>query len=329
MRSVSPHRVVALAYPGMSPFELGVVVEVFGLPRPELDVPTWYRLDVCAVCPGSQPAVGGISIDVLHGLELLDRADTVVAPGWPVADEVPLQLPQAVQAAAARGARVVSICSGAFALAAAGLLDGRRAATHWRYADQLARAYPAVLVDREVLYVDDDLILTSAGSAAGIDLCLHLVRKDHGAVIANHVARRLVMPPHRDGGQAQYVQRPVAGDDDSRIHDVIAGLSRRSEPTGDRGRARRRGPTFGAAVHPQVPRRDPREPYDWLVGQRSRPASRCSRRGDDSVERVAKHGRLRHRGDLHAPLPAALQTSPTAYPSRLPRLTLAAHVTGL
>ena len=253
MRSLSPHRVVALAYPGMSPFELGVVVEVFGLPRPELDVPAWYRLDVCAVRPGAQPAVGGISIDVPHGLELLDRADTVVVPGWPVADEVPLQLLQAIRAAAARGARVVSICSGAFVLAAAGLLDGRRAATHWRYADQLARAYPAVLVDREVLYVDDDLILTSAGSAAGIDLCLHLVRKDHGAVIANHVARRLVMPPHRDGGQAQYVERPVAGDDDSRIHDVIAWLSSDLSRQATVDRACHQGPPFGTAVHPAVP----------------------------------------------------------------------------
>ena len=151
-------------------------------------------------------AVGGISIDVQHGLELLDRSDTIVVPGWPVADPVPLQLLQA-SGPLRRGARVVSICSGAFVLAAAGLLDGRRAATHWRYADSWPAPTPLCASTRRALRrrrPDPHL----GRSAAGIDLCLHLVRKDHGAVIANQVARRLVTPPHRDGGQAQYVERP-------------------------------------------------------------------------------------------------------------------------
>jgi AraC family transcriptional activator FtrA len=313
MRSLSPHRVVALAYPGMSPFELGVVVEVFGLPRPELDVPAWYRLEVCAVRPGRQAAVGGISIDVQHGLEILPDADTVVVPGWPVADPVPADLLDAVRAAADRGARMVSICSGAFVLAAAGLLDGRRAATHWRYAEQLARRYPDVTVDPDVLYVDDGSILTSAGSAAGIDLCLHLIRKDHGALIANQVARRLVMPPHRDGGQAQYVEQPVAGDDDSRIHDVIAWLS------GDLSRQATLA-QLAARAHlseRQFTRRfrhvTGESPYDWLVGQRISASLALLEAGDDSVERVATAVGFGTAVTFRHHFRQRLQTSPTAY----------------
>lgn len=203
------HRVAVLAYAGMAPFELGVVVEVFGLPRPELDVP-WYELEVCAERPGpALDAVGGFALVARHGLDRLASADTVIVPGQPVHEPVSDALVAALRTAHARGARIVSICSGAFALAAAGLLDGRAAATHWRYADELQRRHPEIRVDRDVLYVDEGDVLTSAGSAAGIDLCLHLVRRDHGAAIANHVARRLVVAPHRDGGQAQFVERPV------------------------------------------------------------------------------------------------------------------------
>jgi AraC family transcriptional activator FtrA len=203
------HRVAVLAYDGMAPFELGVVVEVFGLPRPELDV-EWYALDVCAERPEPMDAVGGFALVARHGLDRLASADTVIVPGQRVGAPVSDALVEALRDAHARGARIVSICSGAFALAAAGLLDGRAAATHWRYAEELQRRHPDVRVDRDVLYVDDGDVLTSAGSAAGIDLCLHLVRRDHGAAIANHVARRLVVAPHRDGGQAQFIEQPVA-----------------------------------------------------------------------------------------------------------------------
>jgi AraC family transcriptional activator FtrA len=199
----------------MAPFELGVVVEVFGLPRPELEV-AWYALDVCAERRGPLESVGGFALEARHGLDRLTGADTVIVPGQRVDQPVSGALVAALQGAHARGARLVSICSGAFALAAAGLLDGRRAATHWRYADELQRRHPAVRVDPDVLYVDDGDVLTSAGSAAGIDLCLHLVRRDHGSEIANHVARRLVVAPHRDGGQAQFIEQPVAGTDGGR-----------------------------------------------------------------------------------------------------------------
>ncbi|GAA4950853.1 helix-turn-helix domain-containing protein [Yinghuangia aomiensis] len=208
--------VAVLAFDGMAPFELGSVVEIFGLPRPELGVP-WYRFFVCGESREPLRVVGGFSITVEHGLDVLAAADTVIVPG--VADvrgQVSPALVEALRAARARGARIVSICSGAFALAAAGLLDGRTATTHWKYAELLTERYPRVRVDADVLYVDGGDVLTSAGSAAGLDLCLHLVRKDHGAKVANAVARRLVIPPHREGGQAQFIRAAVGevdGDD--------------------------------------------------------------------------------------------------------------------
>jgi AraC family transcriptional activator FtrA len=214
---MSAHRVTVLAHEGLAPFELGVAAEVFALPRPELEIDPWYEFSVCAERPGLLPAVGGFGLSVEHGLEELGRADTVVIPGSPdVHADPPEEVLRALVSAHARGTRLVSICSGAFVLAATGLLDGRRAATHWRYAPLLARRYPRVEVEPDVLYVDGDDVLTSAGTAAGIDLCLHLVRKDHGAGVANRVARRMVVAAHRDGGQAQFVELPVAappGDD--------------------------------------------------------------------------------------------------------------------
>ena len=206
-----PHRVAVLAYEGMAPFEFGVVVEVFGLPRPELDVPSWYTLDVCSETPGKpMAAMGGFSLTAAHGLDVLAAADTVIIPGAPVQGSPSPSLVSALRSV--RG-RLVSICSGAFSLAGAGLLDGRKVTTHWRYAALLASRYPAVRVDPTVLYVADGDVITGAGSAAGIDVCLHLVRSDHGARIANIVARRMVIPPHREGGQAQFIETPVVAPD--------------------------------------------------------------------------------------------------------------------
>jgi AraC family transcriptional activator FtrA len=198
------------AYEGIAAFELGVVTEVFALPRPELGVERWYDFALFSETPGRLGAVGGFGLDVPHGLEALDGAGTVILLGTPDPDgDPPVALLDALRAAHARGARLVSICSGAFVLAATGLLDGRRATTHWMYADLLARRFPQIEVDPRVLYVDGGDVLTSAGTAAGIDLCLHLVRRDHGAQIANKVAKRMVVPPHRTGDQAQYVDAPL------------------------------------------------------------------------------------------------------------------------
>lgn len=219
-------RVAVLAYDGLCTFEFGIAVEVFGLPRPEFG-DDWYRFQVCGVGPGPYRAVGGIRVEADGGLDDLAQAGTIVVPGWRDPDEVPPpDLLEALRRAYDNGARLLSICSGVFVLAAAGLLSGRRATTHWRYTDTLARRHPDIAVDPDVLYVDAGRILTSAGSAAGLDLALHLVRRDFGPRVANAVARRLVIPPHRDGGQAQFLDRPLADRADSRFAALFETLRR-------------------------------------------------------------------------------------------------------
>jgi len=211
------HKVVALAYDRLCTFEFGCAVELFALPRPELPV-RWYEFAVCAAERAPLRAAGGIELRVRHSLRLLDSADTIVIPGWRDPDETPPPaLCAKLRAALARGARLCSICSGVFVLAAAGVLDGRRATTHWRYAAELAARYPRILVEPNALYVDEGQVLTSAGSAAGLDMLLHLVRRDFGAKIANQVAQRLVLAPHREGDQAQFVPRPLAADGRGRL----------------------------------------------------------------------------------------------------------------
>jgi AraC family transcriptional activator FtrA len=203
------HHVAIVAYDGLCTFEFGCAIELFALERPELGV-RWYSHAVCAVEPGPLRALGGLTVHVPHGLDALAHADTIVIPGWRDRYEAPpAALVDALRTAHARGARLCSICSGAYVLAYAGLLDGRRATTHWRYLDDLHARFPAIAIDPDALYVEDGNIVTSAGSAAGLDMLLHLVRADFGTEIANRVAQRLVIPAHRDGDQAQRVARPV------------------------------------------------------------------------------------------------------------------------
>lgn len=215
------HLVVAVAYDGLCTFEFGCTVELFALNRPELQVP-WYEFAVCAAERGPVRALGGIRVSVPNTLRLLDRADTIVIPGWRDAHEQPpAALTGRLRRAYERGARLCSICSGVFVLAAAGILDGKRAATHWRYAELLAKKYPAIAVESNALYVDEGRIMTSAGSAAGLDMLIHVVRKDFGVKVANEVARRLVIPSHRQGGQAQFVPRPVPADERGRLAKLL------------------------------------------------------------------------------------------------------------
>ncbi|KAF0864249.1 transcriptional regulator FtrA [Pseudomonas sp. LD120] len=201
---------VILAYDGLCTFEFGIAVEIFGLARPEFDFP-WYTQCIAAVDQGPMRATGGIQVLTDGGLELLEQARTIIIPGWRSRDQAPPpELLAALRRAYHRGARLLSICSGVFVLAATGLLDGLRATTHWHYATALAERFPNILVDPDVLYVDSGQLITSAGSAAGIDACLHLVARDFGTQVANSVARRLVMAPQRTGGQAQFIPAPVA-----------------------------------------------------------------------------------------------------------------------
>ena len=213
--------VVVLAYDGLCTFEFGVAVEIFGLPRPEMG-DNWYRFAVAAVEAGALQATGGIRVVADGGLELLADADMIIIPGWRGVDEpVPEMLCEALRETHQRGTRLVSICSGVFVLAAAGLLHQRKATTHWRYTEQLQHRYPSIHVCDNVLYQDEGQVMTSAGSAAGIDLCLHIVRKDYGHEIANNVAQRLVIQPHRHGKQQQNMTRPMASSRESQTFGAL------------------------------------------------------------------------------------------------------------
>ena len=306
--------VSVLVYDGMSAFELGIVTEVFGLARPELGVP-WYELTICAERPGAVPVTGGAALHTAHGLGVLAAASTVIVPGVDGVRTAPSPaLAAALRAAHTAGARIVSICSGAFALAGAGLLDGRRATTHWQYAALLAERFPAVQVDPDVLYLDHGDVLTSAGSAAGIDLCLHLVRADHGAAVANAVARRLVVSPHRDGGQAQFAEAPVAAEPgDSRIAASMAGaLARLGDPLTVADLARH------AAMSPRsylrhFARAAGTSPVRWLIGQRVQASLALLEETAAPIEQVAAAVGFETAVTFRHHFGRALGTSPSAY----------------
>ncbi|MBO1325636.1 transcriptional regulator FtrA [Acetobacter sp. TBRC 12305] len=219
--------VVILAYDQLCTFEFGCAFEVFGLSRPEMGR-GWYRCLTAAAEPEPIRAAGGLRLEVADGLELLDGADTIIIPGWRGPDSVaPPLLLDALRRAHAAGTRIVSICGAAFVLAQAGLLAGKRATTHWRHASILASRYPDIVVEGDALYVDEGDILTSAGSAAGLDLCLHIVRKDFGAKAANSVARRLVVAAHRDGGQSQFIERSVPPPSGARLSELLETVQKR------------------------------------------------------------------------------------------------------
>lgn len=259
--------VCLLAYDELCTFEFGIGVEAFGLPRPEFD--RWYRFAVVAVENGPLRATGGIRIDAPHGLDCLSEADIILVPGWRGVDApIPSHLLAALRDAHASGARIASICSGAFVLAAAGLLDGRRATTHWRYASALAERYPSIHVEPDVLYVDDGDVLTSAGSAAGLDLCLHIVRADFGAACANTVARRLVLPPQREGGQRQFVAAPVPRERGSRIGPLLDAVRARLNESWPLARLAREAGLSSRTLARHMRDRMGETPLGWLTKAR-------------------------------------------------------------
>jgi AraC family transcriptional regulator, transcriptional activator FtrA len=286
---MSAHRVVVLVLEPVPTFEVGVAAEAFALARPELDVP-WYEFEMCAEAPGELEAVGGFAVRVRRGLDAVDGADTVIVPGaGDVRAKPHASVVATLRAAHATGARLVSICSGAFVLAAAGLLDGREAATHWRYAELLAARFPRVRVRADALYLDGGDVLTSAGTAAGIDLCLHLIRNDHGADVANAVARRMVVAPQRGGGQAQFVEAPVSTsvDDDPVGRAMEWALERLAEPiaVGDLARAaymstRNFARRFSAATGTS--------PARWLLEQRLQASLPLLESSDLPIEEVGR-----------------------------------------
>ncbi|MGL3209351.1 transcriptional regulator FtrA [Bradyrhizobium sp. BR 1433] len=260
--------VVALLYDGLCTFEFGIVAEVFGLHRPEMG-PGWYRFASCAIEKGPLRAHGGFALQPDRGPELLAKADIIVVPGWKGAHvPVPERLCDQLRAAHARGARLVSICSGAFVLGATRLLDGGTATTHWRYAAALQNRFPKVHIDASSLYRSHDRVFTSAGSAAGIDLLIDIVRQDFGPRAANSVARRLVVSAHRTGGQAQFLERPVPvqpGREIAPLLDRMRNNLKRSWTTGAMARECKMSlRTFLRRFHEATGR----SPGDWLVEER-------------------------------------------------------------
>jgi AraC family transcriptional activator FtrA len=262
------HLVVALAYDQLCTFEFGCVVELFALARPELGV-SWYEFAVCSAERGTLRAAGGIEVRVPRGLGVLARADTIVIPGWRSPEELPPPaVLAALRAAYTRGARLCSICSGVFVLAAAGVLDGRRASTHWRYAERLRQRYPQVRVEANALYVDEGQVLSSAGSAAGLDMLLHLVRRDYGPRVANQVAQRLVMAPHREGGQAQFVPRPLAKDERGRLSRLLDFLRAHLTETHTLASLAARAAMSPRTLQREFARATGQGPHAWLTGER-------------------------------------------------------------
>ena len=317
MRKTSPpRRVAALAYDRLCTFEFGIVVELFGLPRPELPV-DWYRFSVCSLDRGPLSATGGVRVQAARGLAGLREADTIAIPGWRDPDEAPpAPLLRELRRAHDRGARLLALCSGAFVLAAAGLLDGKRATTHWRYADRFRARYPRVRLEPDVLYVDEGSVLTSAGSAAGIDLCLHVVRCDYGAEIANQVARRLVVPPHRDGGQSLYVREPVPRRSAAGLARVLDwALARIDQPLGLDQLARQANMSVRTLARRFVEETGS-TPHRWLTHQRLLAAQRRLETTGDSIDAVAAAVGFETAMTLRHHFRRTFGTTPTAYRRR-------------
>lgn len=301
------HRVAALVLPDVVAFDLAIPAQIFGH-RDE----SRYAFTVCAEHQGTISATTGFAVQVEAGLEALKSADTVIVPGF-----LPLCNPSApaldaLRRAEARGARVASVCVGAFALAAAGLLDGRRATTHWQHADELAARFPAVTVCPGVLYVDEGQVLTSAGIAAGIDLCLHMVRNDYGASAAAEVARRMVAAVHRPGGQAQFIERPLPQVGPALAATCAWAVEQLERPLTVAELARRAGyapRTFARRFVAEMGM----TPMRWLAAQRLLEARRLLESTDLTVDDIAWRCGLGSAANLRLYMAREMETTPSAY----------------
>jgi AraC family transcriptional regulator, transcriptional activator FtrA len=311
--SAAPESVAMVVYDGVAPFEVGVVCDVFGGDfAADFGVP-WYRLTICAATPSVRLDIGP-RMEVPAGLAAIRTAGTVVVMPTEQADRVPAAVLDELRAARRRGQRILSLCTGAFILAAAGILDGHRATTHWAECAQLAERYPQVTVDPDVLYVDEGDLLTSAGSAASIDLCLHVVQRDFGREVATRLARELVVPLHREGGQAQFIDTPIPVLDEQHLFaDTLAWLQGHLDETvtvhdladraamSSRTFARRFLASTGVT------------PYQWIVRERVRLAQRMLETTDLSIDAVAVKAGFCTAGNLRKHFSRTVRTSPHAY----------------
>jgi len=305
------HRVAVAVLNRTTQFELAVAYEVFGVDRREL-TPDWYEFRLVAAEPGEIRTEGGFILDTPYTIAELARADTIIVPACNDGNGS-TELREALRAAHARGARIASICTGAFILAASGLLDGRRATTHWAHAARLAESYPGLDVDPNVLYVEDGNIFTSAGTAAGIDLCLHLVRRDLGSDVANAVARRMVVPPHRDGGQAQFVDAPIARAETDTLGPLLDwALANLEEPLTLDDLARQAHVSTRTLVR-RFQAATGTTPLQWLLAQRVRRARHLLEATDEPVERVATMAGFGTAANLRQHFTRALGVAPMSY----------------
>ncbi|MET9254346.1 helix-turn-helix domain-containing protein [Streptomyces sp. NPDC003717] len=307
--------VAAVLLDGVHPFELGVVCEVFGIDRSDDGLPVYDFAVVSAEGPSLGTHVGGLSVSTPYGLDRLEEADLVAVPAGSDYGrrDYPPELLDALRRAVDRGARVLSVCSGVFLLGAAGLLDGRRCAVHWHHAAALARMYPRATVEQDVLYVDEDPVITSAGTAAGIDACLHIVRKEQGPEVANKIARRMVVPPHRDGGQAQYIERPLPRSTCDTVGETLAWMEQHldEEVTVEQLAAR-------ALMSPRTfARRFQQEtgttPYRWILRQRVLLAQELLEATDETMDAIAWRTGFGTAAALRHQFVRALGTTPHAY----------------
>jgi transcriptional regulator GlxA family with amidase domain len=317
-KTVPVQTVAVVAFDGISPFHLSVPCLVFGQEMGGPHMPR-FKLLVCAAEPGPLRTPAGFSVDVVHKLSALTRADIVIVPSWHSPNDKNYQAPpetllNALRAAHKRGARIVGLCVGAFVLAEAGLLDGRPATTHWAVVPAFAQRYPQVELRPDVLYVDDGDVLTSAGTAAGIDCCLHLLRSDHGAEVANHMARRMVVAPHRQGGQAQYVEQPLpASGADHRLADVLAWVQKNLNRPHSLDELARRALLSRRTFTRHFRQVTGTTVGQWLLNQRLALAQRQLESTSRSVEQIAVDAGFGSAVSLRQHFAASLKTSPSTY----------------
>jgi transcriptional regulator GlxA family with amidase domain len=304
--------VAAVVFDGVAPFELGVLCEAWGIDRRPQGVP-YTEFAVCTERPGKVTTSMGFDLDVHHGLERIEAADLVAVPAMPRDKPVPPAVVDALQAAHERGARIMSVCVGAFTLGAAGLLDGRPCTTHWLYSDELAERFPLAKVDAGVLYVDADPVITSAGSAAGLDACLHLMRKEWGARAANMAARRMVVPPQRDGGQAQFVRTPVPPSEAETLNPlltwIVEHLDQRHAVQDLAERVHMSPRTFARRFRDETGT----TPHQWITQQRVQRAEELLERTQLPVEQIASEVGFGNAAALRHHFGQIRGTSPQAY----------------
>ncbi len=313
MQPPAGRSVAVLATADMAAFEMGVACEVFGTDRSDRGIPLW-DFALCLDAPGPLPTRSGFTIDSPHGLDRLAAADLVIVPGWPrLATPPPAAVIDALWAAVHRGSWVLGYCSGTFALAHAGLLDGQPATTHWHYAEEFRALFPSVRLDRDVLYVAEGPVLTSAGTSAAIDLSLHVLRMIDGPEVANAVARRMVVPPHRDGGQSQYVERPLPTDDDHDLADLLAWMSGHLDEDLSVARLARRAHLSERTFARRFRAETGTTPYHWLVWQRVLHAQRLLETTELDIDRVAERSGFGSAATLRHHFVNRVGTAPQSY----------------